>query len=410
MEQQQGIFPFNAEWLNMDFSSGVKTGFLLAAAVAIVTFIVGINTIRKGSRITFFQKRQQTVSRGWRLLFFSLLMGAFAFLLNRYGEQTIYSIIVPTPSVTDTPTITLTPSITPTETLTLSPTITDTPSVTNTPSLPSDLRIRSEGALMGTNVVVSPITFTLEIGSNGMPVETRESFDNPIREITAFFSYDSMVSGSHLAFVWYRVDDWVTMCSSAVVYEGSTGGYYRTTCSSETPDRWLPGEYELQMFVNEQWINSGRFTVVGMPPTHTPTITLSPTITPSPTKTYTPTPTDTFTPTPTFTPTATRTPTITPTPTITRTPTITWTPSITPTPTITRTPTNTWTPSSTPTITPTPTNTFTITPTRTPRPTDTRMPTLTLTPTKTLVPTRTLRPTDTLRPTLTPLPTSTPKQ
>lgn len=392
----------------MDFTSGVQTGFLLAAVVAVVTFIIGVNTIRKGSRITFFQKRQQTVSRGWRMLFFSLLMGIFAFLLNRYGEQTIYSIIVPTPSVTNTPTITLTPSITPTETLTLSPTITNTPSVTNTPSLPSDLRLRSEGALIGTNVVVSPITFTLEIGSNGMPVETRESFDNPIREITGFFSYDGMVSGSHLAFVWYRVDDWVTMCSSATVYEGSTGGYYRTTCSSETPDRWLPGDYELQMFVNEQWINSGRFTVVGMPPTHTPTITLSPTITPSPTRTFTPTPTDTFTPTPTFTATPTRTPTITPTPTITRTPTITWTPSITPTPTITRTPTNTWTPSSTPTITPTPTNTFTITPTRTPRPTDTRMPTLTLTPTKTLVPTRTLRPTDTLRPTLTMPPSSTP--
>lgn len=399
----------------MDFSSGVRTGFWLSAIVAAMTLIAGINTIRKGSRITFFQKRQQMVSRGWRLLFFSILMGAFAFLLDRYGEQTIYSVIVPTPTATLTPTITLTPSITPTETLTLSPTITNTPSVTNTPSLPSDLHLRREGALLGTNAIVSPITFTLEIGSNGMPIETRDSFDNPIKEITAFFSYDSMVSGSHLAFVWYRMDDWVTMCSSATIYEGSTGGYYRTTCSSETPDRWLPGEYEMQMFVNEEWINSGRFTVVGMPPTHTPTITLSPTITPSPTRTFTPTPTDTFTPTPTNTATATRTPTITPSPTITKTPTITWTPSITPTPTITRTPTNTLTPSNTPTITPTPTNTFTITPTRTPRPTDTRVPTFTLTPSNTPWPTNTPRPTDTLRPTLTltasntPWPTLTPK-
>ena len=394
----------------MEFASGVKTGFILSAITAIITLIIGIKTIRKGSRITFFQKRQQMVSRGWRLVFFGLLMGVFAFLLNRYGEQTIYSIVVPTPTNTDTPTITLSPTITETPTLTLSPTITDTPSITNTPSLPDDLHIRSESALRGTNAIVSPITFTLEIGSNGMPIETLEEFNNPIREITAFFSYDRMVSGSHLAFVWYRVDDWVTMCSSAVIYEGSTGGYYRTSCSTETPDRWLPGEYEMQMFVNEEWINSGRFTVVGMPPTHTPTITLSPTITPSPTRTFTPTITNTFTPTSTNTPTPTWTPTITWTPSITLTPTITWTPSITPTPTITRTPTNTMTPSNTPTITPSPTNTYTPTATRTPRPTDTRVPTFTNTPTKTLWPTNTPRPTDTLRPTLTPLPTNTPWQ
>ncbi len=388
--------------LHMDFTSGVRTAFILSALVTVVTFIVGLNTIRKGSRITFFQKRQQMVSKGWRLLFFSILMGGFTFLLNRYGEQAIYSVIVPTPTITPTFTPSITPTITLTPTVTLPPTITNTPSVTNTPSLPSDLHLRSEGSLIGTNVIVSPIQFTLKLGDNGMPTETRDSFDNPIKEITAFFSYDSMVSGSHLAFVWYRMDDWVTMCSSAIVYEGSTGGYYHTSCGSDTPDRWLPGDYEMQIFVNEEWINSGRFTVVGMPPTHTPTITLTPTITPSPTRTPSPTPTDTFTPTATNTPTATRTPTITPTPTITKTPTITWTPSITPTPTITRTPTNTFTPSNTPTITLTPTNTYTITPTRTPRPTDTRVPTFTLTPSKTLVPTRTLRPTDTLRPTLTP--------
>ena len=98
----------------MDFSSGVRTGFWLSAIVAVITLIVGINTIRKGSRITFFQKRQQMVSRGWRLLLFSILMGGFSFLLQRYGEQTIYSVIVPTPTATMTPTITLTPTITPT--------------------------------------------------------------------------------------------------------------------------------------------------------------------------------------------------------------------------------------------------------------------------------------------------------
>ena len=397
----KNIFPLNNESLHMDFTSGVQTAFLLTAVLAAVLFIVGVITIRKGSRITFFKKRQTMVSRGWRLILFAILCGGLSFVVNRFGEDAIYSVIVPTPTATLTPTITLSPTITTTPTISPTPTVTDTPSVTNTPSLPADLHLRSDTQLAGTNVIISPIQFTLELSASGMPIETLETFSNPIKEIIAFFSYDSLVGGSHLAFVWYRVDDWVTMCSSAQVYDGSTGGYYHTSCATETSDRWLPGEYELQIFVNEEWITSGRFTVEGMPPTHTPTITPSPTITPTNTKTYTPTPTDTFTPTATNTPTITRTPTITLTPTITPTPTITRTPTITPSPTITRTPTNTPTATNTPTNTPTVTNTFTITPTRTPRPTDTRVPTLTLTPSATLVPTRTPRPTDTLRPTLT---------
>ena len=75
----------------MDFTSGVQTGFILSALVAVITLVIGIRTIHKGVSITFFQKRQQMVSRGWRLVFFGILMGIFAFLLNRYGEQTIYS-------------------------------------------------------------------------------------------------------------------------------------------------------------------------------------------------------------------------------------------------------------------------------------------------------------------------------
>ena len=63
------LFPIRTDSLNMDFTSGVRTGFWLSAIAAAITLIAGINSIRKGSRITFFQKRQQMVSRGWRLLF-----------------------------------------------------------------------------------------------------------------------------------------------------------------------------------------------------------------------------------------------------------------------------------------------------------------------------------------------------
>jgi hypothetical protein len=72
----------------------------------------------------------------------------------------------------------------------------------------------------------------------------------------------------------------------------------------------------------------------------------------------------------------------TPTPTATVTPTITHTPTITQTPTITPTNTETPTPSVTATITPTPTPTPTITNTETPTPTPTETPTETPTPTQ----------------------------
>jgi len=77
--------------------------------------------------------------------------------------------------------------------------------------------------------------------------------------------------------------------------------------------------------------------LAALPPTPTPTET----ITPTPTETYTPTPTETYTPTPTetFTPTPTETftplPTDTPVPTPTETPTETAEPTATPTPTAT---------------------------------------------------------------------------
>lgn len=137
---------------------------------------------------------------------------------------------------------------------------------------------------------------------------------------------------------------------------------------------------------------------VYIPPTPTPTSTV--TVTPTVTKTATPTPTvtKTVTPTPTVTATSTVTPTVTKTATPTNTPTRTPTKTVTPTPTVTKTAT------STPTSTVTPTATKTVTPTNTP----TRTPTKTVTPTPTVTKTATPTPTSTVTPTATPTNTVTP--
>lgn len=96
-------------------------------------------------------------------------------------------------------------------------------------------------------------------------------------------------------------------------WQGGSGGYGAALLELP-PDEWLPGNYQLQFFIGEQWITSGHFRVLGNPPTSTPTITLTPSRTP------------TFTPSPTATPTPTRTPL----PTVTPSPTATPRPSTTP--------------------------------------------------------------------------------
>jgi len=76
---------------------------------------------------------------------------------------------------------------------------------------------------------------------------------------------------------------------------------------------WLPGTYQVQVFVGLEWKRVGEFLLEGDAPTAIPTATPSLTFTPS--KTLSPTNTGTAT----HTPTATRTliPTLTPLPTST---------------------------------------------------------------------------------------------
>ena len=370
--------------LILDITAGVGTAFLLALGGALLAFILGVNSIRKGSKLVYFKKRQDTIAKGWRFILVSILLAGAAFLVNNFAEPAIYTVFPPSPTITNTSTITLVPTISLTPTLSPAPTITETPSITSTPAMPDFVRTQTTSMVdPGTAVVFSPVQFTRALGEDGMPVESLTTFENPVSQIIAFYSYDQMVLGTQLSFVWYRVDDWEVVCSSTQVWETSTGGYNAVTCAPTDADIWLPGEYEMQIFTGMQWFDSARFEIGGMPLTKTPTITSTPTTTKTPTATAS------------FTPTATNTATVT------RTPTITWTPSMTLSPTITRTPTLTFTPTLTRTYTPTSSTTPTRTLSPTPKPTDTRRPTPTNTVTATRWPTKTLRPTDTLRPTLT---------
>ena len=97
--------------LNLDISAGVGTAFLLALGGAVLSFILGVRLIRKGSRLVYFKKRQAMVSRGWRFILISILLLIAAYLLNNFAKPAIYSIFPPSPTITNTSTITLSPTI-----------------------------------------------------------------------------------------------------------------------------------------------------------------------------------------------------------------------------------------------------------------------------------------------------------
>lgn len=166
------------------------------------------------------------------------------------------------------------------------------------------------------DALFSFIQFARELGDDLQPIEPSTEFDNPIDKIFGAFSYNNMSDGVQWSALWYRQGELVYYETKP--WDGGTGGYGYTDWDPGS-NEWLPGTYEVQIFVGDAWKSSGFFTVSGTPPTPstTPSPTISPTPSNTPTKTRTITPTQTKWPTSTVTetntPTATRTPRVTPT-------------------------------------------------------------------------------------------------
>lgn len=344
----------------------IRTGVLTAQAIFILLIVVllwrGVTLIARARALRFFRLRREQNLRGWRMLLMSIILIGLVYLIGTRAEPLLYAYFPPTVTPSITPTISVTPTISLTPTITLSPTITptpsvsDTPTITPTPFIPLAIEARFESTITpNPDAVFSPLVFTDGLDDQYRPLRPGEIFDNPIEHMYAIFSYDGMVRGSQWTALWYRNGELVHY--ETIPWDGETGGFGFTDWNPPASE-WLPGTYQVQLFVGLLWKQAGFFTVSGEPPTPAPTNTLTPTLTPTRTQTPTRTTWPTSTPVPTRTPrpsptitlsptiTPTRTPYLSPTPTLTRTP---WptltrtpvTPSITPQPTLTRTPTRT---------------------------------------------------------------------
>jgi len=102
----------------------------------------------------------------------------------------------------------------------------------------------------------------------------------------AVYSYAEMTPGVQWTALWYRNGELVHY--ETKLWEGSTGGYDYADCTLPV-EKWLAGNYEVQIFVGEDWKVVGRFILEGNPPTATLTVTPSPTISPTSIPSLTPT-------------------------------------------------------------------------------------------------------------------------
>ena len=296
----------------MDIRAGIIAAVVLSVLGAILILRSGIRALQSARRLTFYRIKQQRQRSGWITLLVGLLVLSCGVWLSIFGEPVAYRYFPPSPTITLTPTITLVPTITLSPTITLVPTITDTPSITDTatitptPFIPPVIEALFESVVTpNPNAVISPLQFTLNC-ENFNEFTAATIFQNPITYMCAVFTYDQMTPQAQWTALWYR--DGKLIHYETIPWDGETGGFGFTEWEAPA-EEWLPGLYEVQIFVGMDWKEVRQFTLEGEAPTPRPTITPSRTPTPSRTATRSATPSPTRTATVTRSPTPTRTPT-----------------------------------------------------------------------------------------------------
>lgn len=92
----------------------------------------------------------------------------------------------------------------------------------------------------------------------------------------AVFSYANMTPGAQWTALWYR--DGKLVHYETIPWDGETGGYGFADWEAP-PSEWLPGDYEVQIFVGLEHKVVGRFAVQGDAPTPISTLSPTPTLT-----------------------------------------------------------------------------------------------------------------------------------
>lgn len=178
---------------------------------------------------------------------------------------------VPTPGVADaSPTPSPTPSPRP------SPTPSPTPTATPTPSYPlpaTALTPRPEAVPASAQARITLRTFALD-EENGRPVEPGDTFPPGDHRIYLFIDYEGMSSGVVWTYGWYREGEYLDgntclwgireeTCPLVFGESGSTFLFFnpRSLESGAYPNGYVPGEYEVRIWIEDRFQGRLGFTV-----------------------------------------------------------------------------------------------------------------------------------------------------
>jgi len=249
--------------LNIDVATTVKVILGLLAIFAVISIFMAVKSIKAGHKLMFYQKRQLLIYHGWRLVLLALGLLLSGFLIFRFGEPLVYRYFPPSPTITLTPTITITPTVTNTPSMTYTPTITLTLSQTYTPALPDFIQATIQTPVgPDTSAIFSPLSFS-DTTEDGVVTESLTEFDLPVSTLFGGFSYDRMAVGVQWTAVWLYGEE--IICSETKAWDYAPGGYGYTDCTRPV-EAWLPGVYEVRIFVGQTWKVSGTFRILGEEP------------------------------------------------------------------------------------------------------------------------------------------------
>lgn len=238
----------------------------------------GIRLIAGARELRFYSLRRDRVALGWRMILLGGGLGLAGLSVQLMGTRAVFAVIVPTPSLTPSPVPSMTPTITLTPTVTVTPVASNTPTITPTPSIPEELVLTFVSTVTpDANAAFSPILVAPRLDRSNQPLGASETFLNPPRRLYGAFTYNNLRGGEQWTALWYVGSQ--VVCEESKPWDGGTGGYGYTECAP--PQGWLPGEYEIRMFLGETWKVSAKFTVVASPATSTKPPTSTSTATPS---------------------------------------------------------------------------------------------------------------------------------
>ncbi len=287
-------------------------GGALIALATVFFFMAGVRALRNSRRLISYQLRLPYIALARRSFAFSGLLASVLILLILSNPISIPKFASPfksqglteTYSITPTQTLTISKKDTPTQPLFILPAVTSgtanpRTTLTSTPSIPEPILAQFQSVITPqTGSQISRLRFATEMHGNQL-IGPSVRFRNPIRRMFIVYSYAHMTPGVQWTLIWYRDGEYLGYETRTWNADSSGAGIIEF---EQEVDQWLPGIYEIRLFVGDEWKASGSFSLSGVPPTLTLTNTITPTasVTPiiKPTMSLTPRPPRSFTSTP----------------------------------------------------------------------------------------------------------------